>query len=341
MSLLRRVWYRLNRHQLEQELEREMAAHRAEMAEPQRFGNPLRLREESADVWGWTWLDDVGRDLRYGARQLIAAPRFTVAAVSILTLGAGVSMSVLHVANAAIFYYFTVEDADRLVRVSRLSPEITSTFPYATAAFYQEHSTGFSYLVAESLGPRVSLDDDAEPRDAAFVSGNYFRDLKVTAVSGRMFTEHDTQPGGPPVAALGHRYWQQRFAGDPDVVGRVARVNGTPVQIVGVVPSTFDGLGPPRTTHVDIWMPITTRPQVVERSHGINEEGPADTAIYGTLRPGVTMAAATTELRTLTSARRRQQADNEATGRADRGQAAAGSAAVRGRRCRAVGTVLP
>ena len=57
--------------------------------------------------------------------------------------------------------------------------------------------------------------------DAAFVSGNYFRDLKVTAGSGRLFTERDTQPGAPPVAALGHRYWQQHFGGDPAVVARI------------------------------------------------------------------------------------------------------------------------
>jgi hypothetical protein len=88
--LLRRLWYLLNRRRLERELEREMSSHRAMMTEPHRFGSTMRLREESSDVWGWTWLDDVGRDLRYGARQLRAAPRFTVAAMSILTLGAGV-----------------------------------------------------------------------------------------------------------------------------------------------------------------------------------------------------------------------------------------------------------
>ena len=60
MRLLRRIWYRLNRRWWERELEREMAAHRAAMGEPQRFGNLLRLREESADMWGWTWLDDSG-----------------------------------------------------------------------------------------------------------------------------------------------------------------------------------------------------------------------------------------------------------------------------------------
>jgi predicted permease len=311
--LLRRVWYRLNRSRLDRELEREMASHRAMMAEPQRFGSALRLREQSADIWGWAWLDDLGRDLRYGSRQLIAAPRFTVAAMSILTLGAGVALAVLHVANAANFHPLAVADADRLVRVSRRSPEITSTFPFAAAAFYQQHSSLFSYLVSESLGPRVSVDDDPAPRVAAFVSANYFHDLRVVADRGRLPDGLASRPGAPPIAALGYRYWQQHFDSDPAVVGRIIRVNGAQVQITGVVPSTFDGLGPPRTSRVDIWMPMAVRAQVVERSHAIDEAGPSDTAIYGVLGPGATLAAATAQLRTLTEELRRQEAAQLAT----------------------------
>src|SRR5687767_6096601 len=86
--LLRRIWYLLNRRRLELELEREMAAHRAEMGDPRFFGGTLRLREESADVWGWAWLDDLSHDLRYGLRQLRRAPGFAL--VAILTLGVGI-----------------------------------------------------------------------------------------------------------------------------------------------------------------------------------------------------------------------------------------------------------
>ncbi|HKE83378.1 MAG TPA: permease prefix domain 1-containing protein [Vicinamibacterales bacterium] len=137
-----------------------------------RFGNSLRLREQSRDVWRWRWLDDVGRDLRSGARQLRAAPGFTIDAISLLTLGAGVALSALHVANAAQFHILAVQDADRLVRVARQSPELTSSFPFMSATFYREQSTLFSFLVAESIGLRVSVDGDTEPRAAAFVSGN-------------------------------------------------------------------------------------------------------------------------------------------------------------------------
>ena len=202
MPIVRRLWYLLNRRRLQGELAREMASHRAMMAQPSRFGSMLRLREESADAWGWTWLDDLGRDLAYGVRQLKNAPRFTIAALALLTLGAGVALSLLHVANAARFYLYAVPDADRLVRITRQSFEISSTFPWVAVTFYRAHGTAFSYLVSESLGTRVSTDDDPAPLAAAFVSGNYFRDLKVVPAAGRLPGDGDARPEAPGIASV-------------------------------------------------------------------------------------------------------------------------------------------
>src|SRR5262245_57098836 len=120
-----------HRARLDRELDEEMQLHiqlrqeklRAEgrseakalLEARQRFGGALRFRELSEDIWRWRWLDDLRRDLRFAGRQLRAAPRFTLAAISLLTVGAGVALSVLHVANAARFHLLSVEDADRLV----------------------------------------------------------------------------------------------------------------------------------------------------------------------------------------------------------------------------------
>ena len=78
LEWVRRIWYLLNRRRIEAALREEMEAHRAEVKSPARFGNVLRLREEARDVWGWNWLDDVGRDLRLGVRTLRRSPGFAL-----------------------------------------------------------------------------------------------------------------------------------------------------------------------------------------------------------------------------------------------------------------------
>ena len=78
---LRRLGYLLRRRTVEDELRREMEAHRALMEEPRAFGNTLRLREDARDVWGWTWLDDFVQDSRFAVRTLRRTPGFTLTAV--------------------------------------------------------------------------------------------------------------------------------------------------------------------------------------------------------------------------------------------------------------------
>jgi hypothetical protein len=98
----RRVWYLLNRRRLERELEREMESHRAQMADPEGFGNAIRLRERSADVWGWTWLDDLRRDIRHGARLLLKSPGFTSVAAIALAVGIGANLTIFGFVNRAL-----------------------------------------------------------------------------------------------------------------------------------------------------------------------------------------------------------------------------------------------
>src|SRR6187455_3170887 len=93
-EIWRRIWYFLNRARFERELRDEMDAHRSMMGQAgPRFGNELRLREEAADEWGWTWLDQLLQDLRFGSRLLRRTPAFTLTAVLVLSIGIGINLA--------------------------------------------------------------------------------------------------------------------------------------------------------------------------------------------------------------------------------------------------------
>lgn len=93
-ELFRRIRFLVQRRRLTSELENDMEFHREMAARAGRnnFGNTLRMREQSYEAWGWTWLDRLLQDLRYGVRILVRAPGFSLLAVLVLAVGIGVNL---------------------------------------------------------------------------------------------------------------------------------------------------------------------------------------------------------------------------------------------------------
>jgi hypothetical protein len=119
---LRRVWYLLNRRRFDRALAEEMEAHREMMRDPARFGNTLHLRERSRDAWGWTWIDDLARDIRLAARALRRTPGFTAVTVASLVTGLTLAASTIAVANAYLIRSLPYPEADRLYHVMYAPP---------------------------------------------------------------------------------------------------------------------------------------------------------------------------------------------------------------------------
>jgi predicted permease len=278
--LFRRIWYLLNRRRLERELEREMAAHRAEMGEPRRFGGTLRLREQSADAWGWMWLDELWQDLRYGLRQLRRTPGFTLVAALTLAVGIGANATAFGVVKAVLLAELPMPEPRTLRQFAW--DGAPRDFSEDTFRHLQAHASGFSALTCVSGGAvTLGRGDRYEQARAVWVSGAFSRTFPVAAARGRALTPADDLAGAPPVAVLSYEAWQRQFGADPSVVGSVLTVDDAPVTVVGVVRRGFTmtvGRRPP-----DLWLPV---PVSTRAETGDGSTQGRSCRIIGRLSPG-------------------------------------------------------
>ncbi len=188
--LLRRLWYLVNRRRRERELEGEMAAHRDHMPAGDRrnFGSTLRLREQARDAWGWTWLDAILQDLRFGLRLFRRAPGFTAVIVTVVALGMAVALTAFQVFNVTVLRPLPIRDPASVFALQRRSPGGSSdVMSYPAYAFFRDNNRVLSSALAQ-MTAQVQLGPNADVRAAArFVSANYFRELGAGAAWGRAF----------------------------------------------------------------------------------------------------------------------------------------------------------
>jgi len=300
-ELFRRIHYLMNRRRLDAELQNDMAFHRemAACAGRENFGNTLRMREQAYEAWGWTWLDRLIQDLRYGVRILVRAPGFTLMAVLVLAVGIGVNVSAFSLFDMVALKPLPVRDANRIVRLERRSAtNYTSEMAYPSFLYYREHARTLSAAMAVLGVPPMQIDDDQQLTSVSFVTANYFTELATRPAYGRVLDPaSDGTAKAAPAVVLSYGVWQRRFGSDASVVGRVIHLNGKPVTIVGVTPLAFASLG---GQHPDLWLPLVQQPYFIEHSAVLKDWTNPSVRMWGKLAPGVNANTAGQELRSLT-----------------------------------------
>jgi predicted permease len=152
--------------------------------------------------------------------------------------------------------------------------------------------------------PPMQIDDDNQLTGASFLTPNYFTELGTHAAYGRLFEPSlDTSPSAPPAVVLSYELWQNRFSGDPNIIGRVIHINKRPATVIGVTPYALASLG---GQHPELWMPIAQQPYFIEGSKALTDWTDSTVRMWGRLAPGVSAKAAEEELRTLTNQLRKQ-----------------------------------
>ena len=210
------------------------------------------------------WLDEMGRDVRYGLRQLRRNPGFSAIAIATLALGIGVNTAMFSAVDAVLIRPLPYTDADRLVMIwdSATRTDGESKF-FSTPAEWHEwrrHNTVFTDIAASEPGD-AALSGDGEPEElpARRVSASFWSVLGAQPLLGRVFTEEEDAQG-VRVVVISHGLWQRRFGATPDVVGRTITLNDNPYEVIGVMPREFYFM-PARD--IDVWMPTSFSPAML------------------------------------------------------------------------------
>jgi putative ABC transport system permease protein len=178
------------------------------------------------------------QDLRFALRQLVRSPGFTATALLTLALGIGATTAVFSVVNAVVLRPLPYPEPDRFVNLGWQwggEGDPTGALTTTKFAYFREHSEAFTGVATyQGLTPDVETERGAVEAVGMRASQDFFHVLGWEMAAGRPFTAEEDSPGGPLVAIIGHRLWQEGYGGQPDIVGRTVRVNGEAREIVGV-----------------------------------------------------------------------------------------------------------
>ena len=249
---------------------------------------PLVSVGESPDPGGGNRMQSLLQDLRYGWRLMRRNPGFTSAAVVTLALGIGANSAIFSLVNVLALKPLAYRDPARVAFVLGWDAEQGMRFNITSADYLdiQQRSQALESVAAYSyLSANLTGGDIPERVQAYRVTANTFDLLGVPAAYGRVLQAADRDG----VAVISHGLWQRRFGGDPAIVGRRVIINGTPHDIVGVMPRRFEY--PIFNFKGDLWIPWP----VVQWNRG-QPAARQSATVVGRLRAGVPYPRAQSEL---------------------------------------------
>ena len=237
-------------------------------------------------------------------RQLKNAPGFTAIAVLTLALGIGANTAIFSVINGVLLRPLPFEEPERLMRLY----ERSDNFPkasWAAGQFFSMHRDNTSFeAVGGWLTANFNLSTDgADPEriEGAVVTLDFPRVLRLSPVKGRWFTPGEFAPGQDTTILISMGLWRQRFAGDPNILGRSLFISGRPREVIGVMPDDFTFPGKSQ-----IWAPFAPNEENRTRRDLHNVQA------FGRLKPGVTFEQAQADLKTLTARYAKEYAATDA-----------------------------
>jgi macrolide transport system ATP-binding/permease protein len=270
------------------------------------FGNVGLVKEVTRDIWGWTSLDRLGQDLRFGWRMLRKNPGFSLIAILTLALGIGANTAIFTLLDKVLIRPLPVEQPRQLVVFAKDASGAPVSFSYPMFADLRANSGSLSGLSAYTQQP-FSLSDGGQTERVIgqIVSGNYFEVLGVRPALGRFFlSEEDRAPGTHPVTIISYGLWQRRFGSDPAVIGKTISLNAYQYTVIGIAPREFTGTT--RGTINDVYVPVMMQVQAQPgRNSKLEDRNSGWLNVFGRLKPETSRAQAQAALTAITAEAKR------------------------------------
>ena len=262
----------------------------AEQTARREFGNVTLIQERSREAWQWPALESILADLKFAFRRLRKSPGFAVTVLLTLAIGIGANTTVFSVVNGVLLKPLPYPEPQHLVSLRLNAPGAPGLADFRdelrlSASMYltfAAHNRAFQSVGVWQPGA-ASITGVSQPEqvDTALITDGILQTFNVPPVAGQWLTAADQDPHANGRVMLSYGYWQRRFGGDPNVVGRVISVDSQPRQIAGVMPRGFKILN----YNFDLLVPLAFDP-VKQSLAGFAYRGIAR------MQPGMTISQA-------------------------------------------------
>jgi len=291
------------RDHLEQQIKENVAAgmspQDARYSALRALGGMTQVEQQCRDARGGSVIEDLVQDLRYGVRQLLRSPGFSSLAILCLTLGIGANAAVFSWIEGILFRpYPAVAHQERLLAVAGTARGETGPTGLSWPDFLDlQRSCTLcdAFFVSKITGSTLNVGERAEVTTGSIVSANYFDAIGVHPILGRGFEPgEDVGSDAHPVAVISYQLWRNHFKSDPQIVGKMQRLNNIPHTVIGVAPEGFYGTFVGWAMH--FWVPASMEETFESGGYKLEDRGARWIEAYVRLKPGVTRAQAQEEI---------------------------------------------
>jgi len=267
---------------IEENLRAGMSPEEARRGALVQFGGTQQALESAREQRSLPWLETLLQDMRYGGRMLRKYPGFTLVCVLTLALGIGANTAIFSLVDSILLRPLPFPEPRNLV-------SLTGTYPKGAFVALRDQVKSLD-VAAYYEGHEFNLTHQGEPvrLSGTLVSAEFFMVLGVRPEIGRYFRPGEDRAGDDNYVILSHTLWQQRFGGDPSILGRAIELEGVSRQVLGVMPAGFRF----PSSKTQVWIPL--------------HNDPSDTIAYwagdfmpliGRMHPGANLGQARSEVR--------------------------------------------